>query len=909
MSVRNLQSMFRPRSIAVIGASDRPGSVGNVVLRNVRSGGLTGPVWAVNRRHEVVGGEKAWPDVASLPSAPDLAIVCTPAATVPSLIAQLGAKGTRAAIVFAAGLCEPDGESGATLEQAMLTAAKPYLLRILGPNCIGALVPAIGLNASFAPGNALAGSLAFVTQSGALATTMLDWANERSIGFSHFISLGDSSDVDFGDVLDYLASDPNTRAILLYVESVKAARKFMSAARAASRNKPVIVVKAGRSPQAAKAAASHTGALAGSDAVFDAAARRAGMLRVDTLEALFDAAGTLAYPHTWHGERLALLTNGGGAGVLAADALTLAAGTLAQLSPATMAALDGCLPPSWSHGNPVDIVGDAPAQRYSQALEILLAAQEVDGVVFMHAPTAIVPAADIALECLPHIRNASKPVLTCWMGGKAVTDARSSFSYQGLPWYSTPERAVRAWLQLAHYHRNQDSLQQVPADREPGPAPERERALAILRRAVDAGHEWLDPEEAHALLRAYGIDTAPTTMARTGDEAAQAALDIGFPVAVKLVSQQVVHKSDVGGVALGLTSVDEVHTTTIRMRQQVARLLPGAQVAGFAVQGMVKRAHGREFIAGIASDPVFGPVLLFGRGGTDVELSKDHAIALPPLNDLLARDLIERSGSRSLLAAHRGAPAGNEQAVVDTLVRLSQMACDLGSLAELDINPLVVNSQGAISLDARVRVRLHGSPAGVQLALRPYPQALEERVTVNGSELLLRPIRPEDGNRLKAFYAKCSPQDMRMRFFMARREVPASELARFSQIDYDREITFIAMTPPDEFGHQRMAGEVSAVCDPDNICAEFAIQVASAWQGHGLGRLMMDKLVTYLRARGTSEIVGQCLRENAAMVALARDVGFAVADGPEGFELRITLGRDMDQAPAAPAGAQSAIRQ
>ncbi|MES2787109.1 MAG: bifunctional acetate--CoA ligase family protein/GNAT family N-acetyltransferase [Pseudomonadota bacterium] len=907
MSVRNLESLLRPRSVAVIGASDRPGSVGNVVLRNARAGGLTGAVWAVNPRHEMVGGEKAWPDVASLPSAPDLAIVCTPAATVPSVIAELGARGTRAAIVFAAGLREPPGNGRETLEQAMLKAARPYLLRILGPNCIGALVPGIGLNASFAPGNALAGSLAFVTQSGALATTMLDWANERGIGFSHFISLGDSSDVDFGDVLDYLASDPDTRAILLYVESVKAARKFMSAARAAARNKPVIVVKAGRSPGAAKAAASHTGALAGSDAVFDAAARRAGMLRVDTLEALFDAAGTLAHPHTWRGERLALLTNGGGAGVLAADALALAGGTLAQLSPATMTALDGCLPASWSHGNPVDIVGDAPSQRYSQALDVLLAAPEVDGVVFMHAPTAIVPAADIALECLPHIRNASKPVLSCWMGGKAVAGARSSFSYHGLPWYSTPERAVGAWLQLADFHRNQDALQQVPADRETAHAPERERALAILRRSVDAGHEWLDPEEAHALLRAYGIETAPTTMTRDGDEAVQAAQDIGFPVAVKVVSQQVVHKSDVGGVALGLTSGDDVRNTTVRMRQQVARLMPGAHVAGFAVQGMVRRAHGREFIAGIASDPVFGPVLLFGRGGTDVELSKEHAIALPPLNDLLARDLITRSGARSLLAPHRGAPAGNEQAVVDTLVRLSQMACDLASVTELDINPLVVNSQGAISLDARVRVRLRGGPAGAQLALRPYPRSLEERVTINGTELLLRPIRPEDGNRLKAFYAKCSPQDMRLRFFMARREVPTSELARFSQIDYDREMTFIALTPADEFGHQRMAGEVRAICDPDNIRAEFAIQVASAWQGHGLGRMMLDKLVNYLRLHGTSALEGQCLRENAAMVALARAAGLAVTEGLEGFELHMKLGRDMDQSTAASARAQSGI--
>ena len=677
MSVRNLDALFQPRSVAVIGASDRPASVGAVVLHNIKEDGFQGTVWPVNPRHLTVGGTTAWPDVESLPGVPDLAVICTPAATVPGLIAQLGRKGTRAAIVLGAGLKQMAGDGGTTLEQAMLSAARPNLLRILGPNCIGALMPGLKLNASFAPGNAMSGTLAFVTQSGALATAMLDWANERSIGFSHFISLGDSADVDFGDVLDYLASDPNTRAILLYAESVKAARKFMSAARAAARNKPVIVVKAGRMPSAAKAAASHTGALAGSDSVFDAAARRAGMLRVDTLEALFDAAETLAYPHPWRGENLAILTNGGGAGVLAADALAMGGGTLARLSAATLQSLDASLPSSWSHGNPVDIVGDAPAQRYRQALQVLMDAPEVDGVLFMHAPTAIVPAADIVLECLPQIRGAAKPVLSCWMGGKSVQAARNSFSYEGLPWYSTPERAAAAWLQLADYHRNQAALQQVPAESGGEFTPQRERALAILAESTVAGHEWLDPAQGHALLAAYGIPSAPTVMARDADEAAATAARMGFPVALKIVSQQIVHKSDVGGVVLGLASADDVRAAAVRMRQQVARLQPNAHVLGFAVQGMVKRRHAHELIAGIASDPVFGPVLLFGSGGTAVELSKDHAVALPPLNAILARDLVSRSGLAPLLAAHRGRPGVSEQALVDTLEKLSRMACDL----------------------------------------------------------------------------------------------------------------------------------------------------------------------------------------------------------------------------------------
>ncbi len=890
MSVRNLESLFRPRSLAVIGASDKSGSVGHVVWKNLKDGGFPGPMWPVNSKHATIAGGPAWADVESLPGVPDLAVICTPAATVPELITQLGRKGTRAAIVMSAGLKQPwPAATGESIEQAMLDAAKPYLLRILGPNCIGALVPGIQLNASFAPGSAMAGTLAFVTQSGALATAMLDWANERTIGFSHFISLGDSADVDFGDVLDYLASDPGTRAILLYAESVKAARKLMSAARAAARNKPVIVVKAGRTPGAAKAAASHTGALAGSDAVFDAAARRAGMLRVDTLESLFDAAQTLAYPHPWRGNKLAILTNGGGAGVLAADALSLGGGLLAQLSDATLRALDACLPATWSHGNPVDIVGDAPAERYAQALGVLLAAPEVDGVLFIHAPTAIVPVAAIVRHCLPLIREAARPVLSCWMGGRTVEGARKTFSLEGLPWYSTPERAAAAWIQLADYHRNQAALQEVPHERADF-TPQRDRALAILQEAVAAGRQWLDPQQSAALLTAYGIAAVQAVVARNAEEAIAAADELGYPVALKIVAQQIVHKSDVGGVVLGLANATELHAAITRMRQQVARLQPDARVLGFAVQPMVKRQHARELIAGIASDPVFGPVLLFGKGGTTVELSKAHAIALPPLNSVLARELIERSGVAPLLAAHRGEPAVAADALIDTLVKLSRMACDLAGLAELDINPLIANEEGVLALDAHVRVRLRGEPAGAPVAIRPYPSALEETVKVGDAQLLLRPIRPEDAGRLKAFYAKASANDMRLRFFMARREVPTSELARYSQIDYDREMTFIALSPKGEDGSRTMAAEVRAVCDPDNLRAEFAIQIASAWQGKGLGRILMNKLVAYLRERGTREVAGDCLVDNKAMAALAREVGFEVSSAGEGtMTMRLSL--------------------
>ncbi len=876
MSVRHLDALFAPRSVAVIGVSGRPGNLGALVLRNLRAGGFAGPLWAVNRHPGEVEGTALWPGVASLPEVPDMAVICTPPASVPEIVEQLGRKGTRAAIVITAGMQQRVEGGERTLEQAMLQAAKPALLRILGPNCIGALVPGKRLNASFAPGTAQPGQLAFVTQSGALATAMLDWANSRGVGFSHFISMGDSADVDFGDVLDYLASDGDTRAILMYMESVKHARKFMSAARAAARNKPVIVVKAGRAPEGARAAASHTGALAGSDTVFDAAVRRSGMVRVATLEELFDAAETLAHPPAWRGERLAIVTNGGGAGVLAADALSLGKGTLAQLSPATLQALDGCLPANWSHGNPVDIVGDAPVQRYRDAIGVLLAAPEVDGVLFMHAPSAIVPSAQIAEACVPLLAQAGKPVLTAWLGGSTVEAARQSFTGAGLSWYPTPERAVAAWQQLVQYHRGQQALLQLPDAQPREIVVHRERAESLLRRALADGQEWLDEAEAKDVLQAYGIPTVPTRMVRDADEAVQAARDLGFPVALKIVSPQIVHKSDVGGVALNLATPDDVRTACILMRQRVARASPQAHVRGFTVQAMVRRPGAHELILGIADDAVFGPVLLFGAGGTGVEIRKDTATELPPLTATLAHGMVERTQVGALLGPHRGKPGADAQALTDALLRLSQMACDLAALAELDINPLLADADGVLALDARIRLRRPGAAERGRLALRPYPAGLEETLQVGGQSLLARPIRPEDGARMTAFYAGCSAPDLRLRFFLARREVPRSELARYCQIDYEREMAFIALDG------DTMVGEVRAVCDPDNATAEFAIQVAGGWQKRGLGRLLLDKLLAYQRARGTAEVIGSCLQDNAGMAALARQAGFEVGPAPDG---------------------------
>jgi acetyltransferase len=891
MSIRHLDSMFEPASVAVFGASDRAGSVGATVWRNLRQGGYAGRLHAVNPRRPLLDGTAAWADVAALPEAPELAVICTPPATVPALIAALGERGTRAAVVLTAGFTPAQ-------KQALLDAARPHLLRILGPNCLGLLNPHIALNASFAHRGAAAGTLAFVSQSGALVTALLDWAAGRGIGFSRFVSLGEHADVDFADLLDHLANDVATHAILLYIESIDDARKFISAARAAARNKPVLVVKAGRSALGQRAAASHTGALAASDLVFDAAIRRAGMLRVDTLDELFIAAETLAHHReppaggaAW--ERLTLLTNGGGAGVLAADAAAAAGLALAELSPATLAALDAVLPTTWSHGNPVDIIGDAPVQRYVDAVRVLQAAPEAGTLLFMHAPTAIVPSADIATALLPlfqHPGQAAAPQpLSCWLGDSAVRSAREQFQAAGLPTYDTPEQAVRAFAMRLAYRRNQDELTQTP----PAVAPAA-WDLAALRAPIDAalteGRETLTEPEAKAVLAACGIAVAATlAVAAEAEAAALAASSIGFPVALKILSPQISHKSDVGGVALALTDAAAVHEAATAMLRRVAAQRPDATIAGFTVQAMVRRPQALELIVGAAIDPLFGPVLLFGAGGTAVEVLADRAIALPPLNAPLARALIQRTRIARLLAGWRDVPPADMSAIVQVLTTLSQLLAEEPRIAEIDINPLLADASGAIALDARIRVSAAAPGGAAHFAIRPYPAALVETISWQGRTLTLRPIRPEDEPQHRAFLARLDATDIRMRVFYSRRHIGHAELARLAQPDYEREMAFIATAVAAD-GQEETLGVVRATTDPDNVEAEFGIVVRSDLKGGGLGLRLLDKLIAYQRGRGTQRLAATVLKENQRMLELARELGFSVvADAAEPDTRRVVL--------------------
>ncbi len=901
MSTRNLEYLLAPRSVAVIGASERPGSVGHTVFRNLLGDGFEGPVWPVNPKYAEVAGQPAFASVKALPQAPDLALVCTPPATLPGLIEELGSRGTRAVAVLTAGVSSATDRKGRGITDLMLAAAQPHLLRILGPNCVGFLVPGLRLNASFASVSAASGPLAFVSQSGALVTAVLDWANSRGIGFSHFISVGDRADIDLGDLIDYLGSEPHTRAILLYVESVKTPRKFLSAARAASRNKPVIVVKTGRVPEGARAAATHSGLLAGADEVFDAAIRRAGMLRVENLLDLFVAVETLARGPRFEGDRLMIVSNGGGAGVLAADATVLGGARLAELSAETIKALDALLPPTWSRANPVDIVGDAPVERYVETLKVLGEAPEADAVLFIHAPSAIVPADAIAEACVPVAKAATRPVLSCWLGAASVEAAWRRFAQAGIASYHTPEEAVRAFVHSVTYRRNQEQLLQSPPSTGEEPKPDLGRARGLLRAAVTAGQQWLTDAQVRELATLYGIPVVESHSAPSVDAARAAAEAIGYPVALKLDSPDISHKSDVRGVVLNIESADELRASAVTMLRRAHELRPLARLEGFIVQPMVHRPQAFELLVGVANDPQFGPVIVFGQGGTAVDIVADRAVALPPLNLALARELVSRTRIARLLAGYRDRPAADLDAICRVLVAVSQMVIDLPELAELDINPLLADERGVVALNERARVakqdRAHGA---ARLAIRPYPRELEETFAWDDGEMLLRPIRPDDGERHLAFLQKLDPEDIRMRVFSSRREIARSELARLTQIDYEREMAFVA-TVPGADGQPETIGTVRAVTDSDNARAEFGIIVRSDMKGRSLGLLLLRKMIRYCRERGTGELVGDVLRENAAMLKLARALGFEAQPSAEDSFVHIRLPLQQQEAPAAEA--------
>lgn len=884
MSRRNLEHLFRPQSVALIGASDRLHSIGATVMRNLLRGGFSGPVWPVNVRHPTIAGVRAYRAVADLPAAPELAVLCTPAPTVPRLIADLGARGTRAAVVISSDL-QANASAGESFGEAMLAAAKPYHLRIVGPNCIGILVPGARLNASFAHVSARPGNVAFIAQSGALTTAMLDWALAEGIGFSHFVSLGNAADVDFGDLLDYFAREPGTRAILIYSESVTGARKFMSAARTAARSKPVIIVKSGRSRASARAAHSHSGALAGSDAVYDAAFRRAGVLRVETTMELFDAAQILSHVKPYAGPGLAIVSNGGGPGVMATDALVAGGGELAALGPQTLRKLASLIPGPQPHGNPVDIGGDARPERYTAVLGAALEDPAVHAVLTIHAPTAVTSVAEASAAVMPVLGAARCPAIACWMGGGALP--ASEAASRSVPVYRVPEAAVGAFLHLARHHRSQALLLEAPASVARDFRPDVARARRIVEQVLSENRSTLTEPESKDVLAAYQVPVVETRVARSEAELVQMAAVIGYPVALKILSPDIAHKSDVGGVVLNLNTAEELRTAAATMTERCRTLAPEARIVGFTLQSMIHRRGAHELLAGLAVDATFGPVVIFGEGGTAVELIGDRALALPPLNQVLARDLISRTRVSRILKGYRDRAPVDLTAVELALIKLSQLAADLPEVVEVDINPLLADEQGVLALDARIRIERAQARGTERFAIRPYPSELEERVEFAGTTVLLRPIRPEDFAQHCRFLARITPEDMRARFFAGIRELSERDRAYLTQIDYEREMAFIAVAEG-ERGVAETLGVARASTDPENADTEFAVLVRSDLKGQGLGARLLGKLIRYCRERGTQRMTGEVLSENTPMLQLARSLGFRIEPKERGF-LELTL--------------------
>jgi len=892
VSIRNLDFIFKPRSIALIGASKEKGSVGAVVAHNLFNSGYTGPIMPVNPKHRAIEGVLTYPDADSLPEVPDLAVIATPPDAVPGLVEAFGARGTRGVVVISAGFGEGGDAHGHDLRQAMLDAARPHTMRIVGPNCIGVIVPQVGLNASFAHLLPRRGHLAFVAQSGAVATSVLDWAAARAIGFSHVVSLGDMSDVDFGDILDYLAGEAEVRGILLYIEAITQARKFMSAARAAARLKPVVVIKSGRHPATVRAVASHTGAMAGEDAVYDAAFRRAGMLRVNDIGDLFGAVETLGMGRTPPGERLTVLTNGGGIGVMAIDALLDRGGQLASLAETTIAALNEILPRAWSHGNPVDILGDADGERYSRALSILLEDPNTDAVLVLKCPTAISSGAEAARAVIGTPGVGKRSVLTCWLGEAEAQSSRELFAQHRIPTYFTPERAVRAFIDMLDFRRNQEALMQTPPSIPEDFVPDRTAVRAILQRVLGEGRDWLTEPEAKEVLQAYRIPVVPTRTVADARAAAAAAAALTGPVALKILSRDITHKSDVGGVALDLRSPAQVREAAQAMTERVRQGRPDAAIDGFTVQPMVERPEAFELIIGVSEDPQFGPVILFGHGGTAAEVIADKVLALPPLNMHLAHQAISRTRVYGLLRGFRNRPAAAIDDIALTLIKVSQLVIDFAEVAELDINPLLADEFGVLALDARVRVGPTDEAPAKRLAIRPYPTELEETVSLpDGRCFLLRPVRPEDEPAFQELFAKLSPEDIRMRFFAPKKALTHPFAARLTQIDYDREMALV-LADPGTAGRSQVYGTVHIAADPDGERAEYAIMLRSDMAGLGLGPLLMRRIIDYSRQRGLQELFGEVLRENRSMLRVCEKFGFSRSvspDDPGVVEVRLKL--------------------
>lgn len=886
MGKHYLSKLFEPASVAVFGASDRQDAVGNLVFRNMLESGFKGKVYPVNPKHDSVQDRKAYPDLDSIGKHVDLAVITTPAATVPGIIESCGEHGIRAAVVISAGFREV-GAQGLKLEQALVENAHRYGLRFIGPNCLGLMRPDTGLNCTFNKGSASPGKIALVSQSGALCTAILDWAAANNIGFSAVISTGISADIDFGDVLDYLVNDPKTRSILLYIEGIHHARSFMSGLRAAARVKPVIALKVGRHMSGSRAAMSHTGALVGSDDVFDSALRRAGVVRGLRIGDLFSAATTLTSVFSVKGERLAIITNGGGPGVMATDRVTDLGMSLADLSESTLKSLNGVLPATWSQANPVDVIGDATPERYARAVEICMQDPGVDGLLVILTPQAMTDPAAVAKSLIKLAGKNQKPLLACWMGDIQVAEGRRILRDANVPTFHTPEAAVEAFSYLVNYYRNQKLLLETPGPLSLGKEPDIDGARMIIEGALAEGRKVLSESESKAVLHAFHIPTARASVVRSPNEALVQAESLGFPVVLKINSPDITHKSDAGGVRLGISNAQAVRSAYNDLLNSVQKNRPEARIDGATIEPMLQRPNGRELLVGLSTDPVFGPVITFGAGGTAVEIMADRSVTLPPLNHRLVRDLISQTRVSRLLGAFRHMPVADMEALEQVLLRVSEIACELPLVKELDINPLIVDEHGAIAVDARVVVDYH-SPSAERyshMAIHPYPSHLVTQWQLpDGTDIVIRPIRPEDAEIEQTFIRKLSKRAKYFRFMQSINELSPQMLARFTQIDYNREMALIAVVYVD--GQETEIGVARYITNPDGESCEFAIVIADSWQGQGIAHRLMQLLIETARNHALLVMEGEVLSNNREMLSLVSKLGFSItpSEGETGME-------------------------
>ena len=877
-----LTSLFEPKTVAVIGASERENSVGSVIFRNILDSGYKGRLYPINPKHESIHGLAAYKSIEDIGARVELAVIATRPKTVPEIVEQCGRSGIKNIIIISAGFSEA-GHAGAALERKTLEIARSYGVRVLGPNCLGIIRPEIGLNATFARVTASEGNLALVSQSGAICSAVLDWAASNKVGFSSVISLGSTADVDFGEILDYLVYDNRSHYILLYIEGIRNSRRFMSALRSAARIKPIILLKAGRHAGGSAAVQVHSGMLAGSDIVFDAAIRRSGVVRVKTIGQLFYASKALASKFRPLGKRLAIITNGGGPGAMAADRAGDMDIPLAVLSADTMKSLNTSLSPNWSRSNPIDIVGDASPAHYRDA--ILAAAQDdgVDGILVMLAPQAMTQPTEVAQSVIEVSNTTTKAIIACWMGQEHVEEGRLAMENAGIPAFRMPETAVELYYHISTYYRNQTLLLQTPYGAASITPQETEGAKMLVEAVLQEHRKVLSEMESKAILRAFRIPVAQTMVARTPTEALLLAEQIGFPVAMKVDSPDLIRKSDAGGVRLNIVNAPAVRNAYHDIIEVVQKRHPNARINGVSIEPYLARPNGRELMIGVERDPTFGPIITFGAGGTEVEIFSDRAVALPPLNQYLAQDLIRSTRAAMLLGEFRNMPPINMDALEDVLLHISEMVCELPWLQELDLNPLIVDENGAIAADARIVID-HAATTGDRyshMAIHPYPSHLEQEwEQPNGRVITIRPIRPEDAEMEQEFVKNLSDESKYYRFMDTLRELTQSMLVRFTQIDYDREMALVA-TLPEKDGKTVQIAVARYVTNPDGETVEFALAVADAWQKHGIGRKLMSALIESARIKGYRAIVGDVLSQNTKMFRLMGSLGFTIHPHPD----------------------------